>query len=435
MPRGRRTQARLLSARIVGFYLLLSLVWIRFSDLIAERITDDPAELTRIQTVKGWLFILVTALLLYLLIARALNESRTVTQGLARRESELELILKQIPAILWTTDNDLVTTSVVGRGLQAVGKENDWAVGIPLLETVLPDVQARMASSIEAAQRGEESTYATAWEGREYRTTVAPLRGAAGEMTGLVALSVDITDQVAAERSLEHSVEALEKLNLQRDRLVHHLVKAEQEERDRIGKGIHDESIQKITSAAMALDLMELKVEGDEIRTLIERSRTQLSEAISSLRRLVFDLKPLELENDRVAMALSLLLERSSAEDGFAFEVEDRVQTLPPSTRHVIYGIAQEAIMNARKHARPCRMHISLEDKDAGVLVSIRDDGPGFDPEAPSDPYHFGIRNMKERAEVVGGWCEISSELGKGTTVSFWVPEESGPAPGGGGDD
>ncbi len=84
--------------------------------------------------------------------------------------------------------------------------------------------------------------------------------------------------------------------------------------------------------------------------------------------------------------------------------------------------------MNARKHAEATEVLITLETVDEGVLVSVRDNGRGFDPQDLQESGHLGLSEMRTRAESAGGWWSLDAGPGKGTTVEFWVPVQLGAA-------
>jgi signal transduction histidine kinase len=103
----------------------------------------------------------------------------------------------------------------------------------------------------------------------------------------------------------------------------------------------------------------------------------------------------------------------------------------PTQTRVLIYRIAQDALMNVRLHAHASHVLVRLSGVDDGCLVEVIDDGVGYNPlEAEAEPGHLGLTLMRDRAEIMGGWCRIESAPGAGTTVEFWVPRESGLAGG-----
>jgi len=108
-----------------------------------------------------------------------------------------------------------------------------------------------------------------------------------------------------------------------------------------------------------------------------------------------------------------------------AFRLESRMKTEPPEDiRVILYRIAQEAVTNARKHARADLIRVVLEEDERGHTLRVIDDGNGFDaagsPE--SAPGHLGLTAMRERAEMAGGWLGLESVPGEGTTVTVWVP-------------
>jgi len=90
----------------------------------------------------------------------------------------------------------------------------------------------------------------------------------------------------------------------------------------------------------------------------------------------------------------------------------------------ILYRIAQEALVNVRKHARASEVEIALEDGDDGYTLQVKDDGVGFEPSASSDPSlgHIGLTSMRERASLAGGWFRIESTSGAGTIAEAWIP-------------
>lgn len=422
--RTERRRPWFISLRVVAVYLVLSLVWILVSDAVVSRMSDDAQTLTRLQTIKGWAFIIVTSLLLYGLILHALRQQRRFDEGMSKSTAQLDLLLRQMPAIVWTTDADLRMTSAIGGGLAKAGAAINESVGRHLGELIedLPDKE-EVLSLARAVLNGEEKTYQTDRHGRYYDTTMVPLRADSGEVRGILALAVDVTPTKEAEREQIQALERLRRSNEQRDRLVRHLVRAEKAERDRIASGIHDDSIQVMTSAGMALDLLLSKLEDPSAVNLAQRARGYVGSAIKRLRTLVFELRPIELDNNRVAVALRLLLDQSAEEAGFAYEVQDNLQIeLTEANRYLIYRIAQEAITNVRKHSRAKRVLVSLDEVDEGVRVLVEDDGVGIDAARSVPRDHFGLRDMQERAQVVGGRLEIASLDSGGTRVEFWIP-------------
>jgi signal transduction histidine kinase len=160
----------------------------------------------------------------------------------------------------------------------------------------------------------------------------------------------------------------------------------------------------------------------DQIET-IERLLDSVKTCMHSMRHLLFELRTPTLDEQGLGAAIrECLVEK---EPDFAYRIEEVLRTQPSSeTRIVLYRIAQEALANIAKHARATDVLVRISSLEGGCLVEIRDDGVGFQGDVPhvSAPGHLGLSSMRERAELAGGWCEIHSFAGDGTTVRFWLP-------------
>ncbi len=247
----------------------------------------------------------------------------------------------------------------------------------------------------------------------------------------VVGTVLDVTDLRRAERELAGSLERLRRTDAERRRLLGHLIRAREEERARIAGDIHDDPLQKV--AALKYRLGPLRELADDPRQ-IDRLRVvdeTIDHVIASLRNLLFQLRPRSLDDAGLAAALRELLRRIGEEASLTFAVHDEMETEPPpESRVVCYRIAQEAIANVRKHARASSVEVHLRSEDGGTRVRIRDDGRGFDPaRVPLRPGHLGLPDMRERAEIAGGWLRITSAPGAGTVVEFWVPSWTGRDP------
>ncbi len=240
----------------------------------------------------------------------------------------------------------------------------------------------------------------------------------------VVGTVLDVTELRRAEQELAHSLERLRRTDAERRRLLAHLVQAREEERARIAADIHDDPLQKVAALKLRVGLLrELATTPRQEEQLDVLDRT-IGQVIASLRGLLFELRPITLDRDGLAAALRELLQRAGEEAGFGFALRDELEAEPPlEVRVVCYRIAQEAIANVRKHAQASFIEVHLASEGSGTRVRIRDDGRGFDPaRIPPRPGHLGLPDMRERAELAGGWLRVESAPGAGTTVEFWIP-------------
>ena len=238
---------------------------------------------------------------------------------------------------------------------------------------------------------------------------------------------LDLESLVAEQTmKLQERLYDLGRLDQERRRLLSHLVHAEEEERRTIASDIHDDPIQKMVAASMRLDMVledhpELGVDEQ-----FQKARDTVNRSIESLRNLMFELRPYVLDHDGLAAALAVFVAEEGKLPGSAtYEVQSRLDSEPPeSVRVILYRIAQEALVNVRKHARATKVEIALEESVQGYTLRVKDDGVGFDPLRISDPSlgHIGLTSMRERASLAGGWFRIESTSGSGTIAEAWIP-------------
>jgi PAS domain S-box-containing protein len=241
----------------------------------------------------------------------------------------------------------------------------------------------------------------------------------AGHPYLLRGLLLDITERKAAEEALLHSEELVR-------RLYARLLQVQEEERARIADDIHDDTIQAIAAVGIRLQtILKRPDAGDREADLLKLDET-VAHAIRRLRYLLFELRPRVLDEEGLSAALQTYAVVMQEQTDTIVDVQSTLAEEPSrETRVTLYRIAQEALTNVRKHADARRVSVTVEPRSGGYLVRIEDDGIGFDPASldASRPGHLGLPAMRERAEMSGGWCRVTSEVGRGTTVEFWMPE------------
>ena len=255
----------------------------------------------------------------------------------------------------------------------------------------------------------------------------AELRAVANIVPGLhLAILRDVSDRRLAERDREQTVRDLERAMRERSRLLSRIVKAQEEERQRIAGDIHDDSIQVMTAVGLRLQTFGRQLEGAAHRQLLGRLEETVSLSIARLRQLLFELHPPALHRDGLVAAIRMYVDQMTEEGSPEFSVRDGLAREPvQELRTLIYRIAQEALTNIRKHARASRVTIEITNQGDGTLLLIEDDGVGFHPHSHDDAplRHLGLVSMTERAESAGGWCRIGSDPGAGTRIDVWVPD------------
>jgi two-component system, NarL family, sensor histidine kinase UhpB len=206
---------------------------------------------------------------------------------------------------------------------------------------------------------------------------------------------------------------------------LRHTVRAQEEERSRIARELHDETSQVLT--AFSLDLATLKTvicDRDDVKSLVERLQSLSKQMSQGLYRLVHDLRPAQLDDLGLIPAIEYLKDDSvSSGLEVAIAIQGKARRLDPIIETVLFRVAQEALHNVVRHAQVSRAKITLEYQPQEIYLKVEDSGAGFNPvESFVPPRGWGLAGMRERVESVGGQLVIVSKPGTGTVVEVDVP-------------
>lgn len=231
--------------------------------------------------------------------------------------------------------------------------------------------------------------------------------------------------------TLNAMLEAVERYRAQLRELSSEVIAAQEAERKRIARELHDETAQALTSLLVGLRLLERSRDMAEVRELTADLRTLTARTIDEVRQLAVELRPMTLDNLGLLAAIQSYARDWSRKCDTRIEVrasglepEDR---LPPEQELVLYRIVQEALTNIARHAEARHASVTLERRDGVIVATIEDDGKGFDPEAT---YHepgerpLGLFGMQERTALLGGHFILWSRPGAGTQIVVQVPLE-----------
>ena len=260
-----------------------------------------------------------------------------------------------------------------------------------------------------------------------------------GANAGLFITAIESTRWVRAERRLSEMVAdadlstdeaAVERVRAfaERDAIRHQLLQAEEEERRRLSRDLHDEAGQHLTALGLGLQaLSDIAAAGSEV----DRRAAQLRELVSRLGRelhaIAVRLRPKALDDFGLEAALAAYAEEWSAQSGVRIDVHaPRVEErLPAATESAVYRVVQEALTNIARHSGATHASLVLERRDGRVVVVVEDDGRGFDSESEAragDVPGLGLRGIRERVALLGGTVAIESTSGSGTSLYVHIP-------------
>ncbi len=228
------------------------------------------------------------------------------------------------------------------------------------------------------------------------------------------------------EAAAERCAAAIERQRLEEEnlRLKAEAHRAEEEERRRIGRELHDEAGESLLLLRLQLEMMEREATNG-LRASLAGARGIAEGAVTEIRRIVAALSPQVLERLGLAAALRHLGSRfrKMHSAGLDLRMPRQIPPLLPQTEEAIYRVAQEALQNIAKHSSADAVKLSLRIADSRISLRVSDNGAGFCNEDVSlKPLSFGLAGMRERAALLGGKLDTASAPGKGATVKLELP-------------
>jgi PAS domain S-box-containing protein len=283
------------------------------------------------------------------------------------------------------------------------------------LERIHPEDRARAAATVALALMDnrafsmDERIVRPDGRVRQLRSHGEVVRDESGRPLKMVGACIDVTEQKAAEAALRA--------------LTRRLVEAEETERRRIARELHDRVGQNLSALNINLDILLGKLQDAPARRRLEDSLKLVDATLQSIENVMADLRPALLDEYGLAAALAWYGEEYAQRTGIRVGVEagEAGAGLRPEAAVALFRIAQEALNNAAKHSSAKRITVGLEERGSELVLSVSDDGKGFDP-ASAPRGRWGMTTMRERAEAAGGRLSVDSSLGQGTTVRAAVP-------------
>ena len=357
----------------------------------------------------------------------------TETARLARQLAEVQT-LAHIGSWEW----DVVSSGVTWTDEHyriwgiALGSKVDMAT---VLNGIHPDDRARVQCVIDKALA----------DGKPYRTEfrvvrpdgserIVEARGnmerdAAGQPLRSYGTAQDVTERTHIAASLARVEERAEDL---RDHLLARAISAQEEERTRIARELHDETGQALTAILLGLRGIQEATDSDRVIALCERLRDLTAQTIRDVGRIARGLRPSTLDDLGLVPALRRYADDLASANNLEVTITDRpLPRLRPELETAIYRMVQEALNNVARHADAQHATVTLGESGDKLRVIIEDDGHGIDLTALAPRGRaplgrgLGLIGMQERASLVGGRVEIASRRSGGARITLEVPLET----------
>ncbi len=247
-----------------------------------------------------------------------------------------------------------------------------------------------------------------------------------------IARAETVAEQAASAICNARLFGDLERSREQAESLLRRITGLRERQRMEFASVVHDDIVQSVVAALYELESLRHRVGGDAVAPL-ERASVLLRCAIGDARRVIHDLRPPVLDGLGLSEALRVLAEQSEEAETRVRAHIDEVGGLPPAATTALYMVAREALQNARRHsgATGIELRLAIEEESghgrdhdvrAGVVLTVVDDGCGFDAGGDEREDHFGLTMMDEQMALAGGSLRIASAQGTGTRVEARVP-------------
>jgi PAS domain S-box-containing protein len=356
-----------------------------------------------------------------LAIGRDITELKRIEQELRQREQELVELYDNSPDPIARRDRNLRNTYVNAAWERLMGIPRKKALGKTIEELELPQATVKLQKRVirqvlktrrpMTAEFGHPSRGGFAYEVRHIPEFVG------GNVVSFLLIGRDVTEQKRLQRLAAANERDIRALSAS-------LITAQEQERRRVAREIHDSLCQHLGALAAGLGVVAAELPASSpARQHLQAARQRAIRAAEEAREIARQLHPAILEDLGLPKALQNLCREASQRQGIPvkFRVTKRLPEVAIEDASCVYRIAQEALNNAAKHADPKNIWVRLSGT-RNVRLSIQDDGIGFDADSVRGSGGLGLVSMKERARTAGATLSIQGRPGHGTQVNLVVP-------------
>jgi len=343
------------------------------------------------------------------------TERKRAEEGIRESEKQFRTIVETTNEGVWLLDSELHTSYVNRQMAEMLGYEPGQIVGRSVFDFYFAEDVEHKKQVLSRRQQGlsdqcEERLLRKDGNELWVRMAATPVFKDNGEFGGALAMMADITERKRAEKALAD--------------MSRKLIQAQEQERARIGRELHDDINQRL--AMLALEIGRLQDNHPELRSSLQALRQQTTEISNDVQALSHELHSSKLEYLGVVAGMKSwckeFSERQRMEIDFKTEVSS---TLPLEVGLSLFRVIQEALHNAQKHSGVKRVELQLREDSGEIHLVVSDLGRGFDLETAMQGRGLGLTSMGERVRLMNGTISIESKPMCGTTIHVRVPLES----------
>lgn len=359
----------------------------------------------------------VTALLA---VTRDITDKKETEEELIRNERKYRTLVEQaVDAIaLYDTNGKILDVNTGAINLLGYTREELQQMSLKDVLTV-DEIKVRPVQ-YEVLKTGKSTVKQRAMRRKDGTIVQTEVRSQQLPDGRFLSVIRDLTDRIKAEEELKESYKAIRTL-------TDHLQKVREEERAHIAREIHDELGQQLTVLKMDVAWLNKKIDAaDEspLKLKMKELLLMLDGTVKTVRRISSELRPSLLDDMGLFAAMEWHLEDFSKRTGLetSLVAGNEPEKLPDTIKTGLYRIFQESLTNVARHANATKVIVKAEIKDKVMVLSIEDNGAGFDTSNVKSKKTLGILGMRERSSMMGGDYSITTTPGKGTIIVVSVP-------------
>jgi PAS domain S-box-containing protein len=356
------------------------------------------------------------------------SEQKRNQEEIFKAHARFDIVSKATSDIVWDWDikHNIIWWNDNYYQIMGYNKQNDFVDIENWFNGIHPGDEKRVRQKISEVFAGKESIWRDEYRFSKQDGTYIDvldrgfiIRDKTGKATRMIGSMVDLTERIRKEEELNESYRAIRKL-------TDHLQNIREEERTHIAREIHDELGQQLTVLKMDASWLNKKI-GDSDPATKEKLKDLLSildDTVKTVRRISSELRPSLLDDLGLFAAMEWQLHEFGKRSGIqtSINASNTDMNLSNEIKTALFRIFQESLTNVARHSDAKNIEVNLQQQENNFVMSIFDDGKGFNKNQIAKKRTLGILGMNERTRMVGGYYEITSVPGKGTKVSVSIP-------------
>ncbi|HYI91958.1 MAG TPA: PAS domain S-box protein, partial [Bryobacteraceae bacterium] len=354
-------------------------------------------------------------------------ERERAEQALKRSEEKYRRIVDTAHEGIWLVDDRRTLIFVNQRIAEMIGYSVDELIGRSANDFIASETSEQATQRLERRRGGVAEQFDLRFRRKDGSdlwgiVSTTPVLDEDGQFVGALGMVTDITERKRAEEELRRNTEQIREM-------AGKLITAQEEERRRIARELHDDIVQKVAVLGMSLSRLKrhLPVQEEPIAGELAGIQQSIFGLAEDVRQLSHRLHPALLEHAGLMAALRSFTTEFSRLESIEVEltVPETSEGIPPGVAVCVYRVVQESLRNIAKHAEAKRAEVSLAVTHDALLLIVKDEGKGFDIDDASRQ-GLGLVNVKERVHVCQGSLKVTSQRNVGTTLQARIPLSAG---------